>query len=85
MRGEGRRSGSSSDWLPERGGGRGKRRHTARQCRPGEWRRLGRPKEGDDARGGPSGLQCWAQSKNGPEDLMGHHGEMGYCDGRPEK
>jgi hypothetical protein len=29
--------------------------------------------EGDDARGGPS----WAQSKNGPEDLMGHHGEVG--------
>jgi hypothetical protein len=29
--------------------------------------------EGDDTRGGPS----WAQSKNGPEDLMGHHGEVG--------
>jgi hypothetical protein len=29
--------------------------------------------EGDDARGGPN----WAQSKNGPEDLMGHHREVG--------
>jgi hypothetical protein len=39
----------------------------------GGWRRLGRPREEDDAEGGPS----WAQSKNGPEDLMGHHGEVG--------
>jgi hypothetical protein len=34
---------------------------------------LGRPREEDDAGGGPS----WAQSNNGPEDLMGHHGEVG--------
>jgi hypothetical protein len=49
----------------------------AAALRPGGWRRLGRPKEGDDAGGGPSGPQCWAQSKNGPKDLMGHHGEVG--------
>jgi hypothetical protein len=77
MRGEGRRPGSSLVWLPARRGGRGKRWRTARQHRPGGWRWLRCPKEGDDARGGPSGPQCWAQSKNGPEDLMGHHGEVG--------
>jgi hypothetical protein len=58
MRGEGRRSGSSSVWLPARGGGHGKQRRMARQRRPAGWRRLGRPKEGDDAGGGPSGPQC---------------------------
>jgi hypothetical protein len=41
--------------------------------RSGRWRRLGRLREEDDAGGGPSR----AQSKNGPEDLMGHHGEVG--------
>jgi hypothetical protein len=60
MRGEERQPGSSSVWLPVRGGGRGKRQRTARQRRPGGWWRLGRPKEGDDAGGGPSGPQCWA-------------------------
>jgi hypothetical protein len=34
---------------------------------------LRRPREEDDAGGGPS----WAQSKNGSEDLIGHHGEVG--------
>jgi hypothetical protein len=32
----------------------------------------------EDGKGsGPSGPQCWSQSKNGPEDLMGHHGQVG--------
>jgi hypothetical protein len=33
----------------------------------------------EDGKGsGPSGPQCWSQSKNGPEDLMGHHGQVGW-------
>jgi hypothetical protein len=45
----------------------------AAALRSGGWRRLGRPREEDDTGGGPS----WAQRKNGLEDLMGHHGEVG--------
>jgi hypothetical protein len=54
---------------------------------------LGREKAGslkveeDDKGSRLSGPRCWAQSKNGPEDLMGHHGrwvEMDYCDGSPK-
>jgi hypothetical protein len=33
--------------------------------------------EEDDKDSILSGPQCWAQSKNGSEDLMGHHGEVG--------
>jgi hypothetical protein len=40
--------------LPARGGGHGKRQRTAWQRQLGGWWRLGRPREGDDAGGGPS-------------------------------
>jgi hypothetical protein len=41
--------------------------------RSGGLRLLKRPREEDDAGGGPS----FAQSKNGPKDMMGNHGEVG--------
>jgi hypothetical protein len=41
----------------------------------GGWRQLRHLGEEDNVRGGPS----WAQSKNGTEDLMGHHGEVGWA------
>jgi hypothetical protein len=33
--------------------------------------------EEDDKGSRLSGPRCWAQSTNGPEDLMGHYGEVG--------
>jgi hypothetical protein len=33
--------------------------------------------EEDDKGSRLSGPRCWAQSKNGSEDLMGHYGEVG--------
>jgi hypothetical protein len=33
--------------------------------------------EEDDKGFGPSGPRCWDQMKNGPEDLMGHDGQVG--------
>jgi hypothetical protein len=65
------RPGGASVRLPARGGGRGKRRRMAWQCRSSGWQRLEHEVR-DDAGGGPIGPECWVQSKNGPEDLMGH-------------
>jgi hypothetical protein len=56
----------------------------ARQRWSSGWRRLGH-EVGDDARGGPIGPECWVQSKNGPEYLMGHPARGGPRWARPEK
>jgi hypothetical protein len=72
VRGKWRRLGSASIKLrPSTGGATTVRGAAALWS--GGWQRLGSLREEDDAGGGPS----WAQSKNGPEDLMGHHGEVG--------
>jgi hypothetical protein len=84
LRGEGRRLDGASVRLPTRGGGRGKRRRMARQRRSSGWRRLGH-EVGDDVEGGPIGSECWVQSKNGPEDLMGHPARGGPRWARPKK
>jgi hypothetical protein len=84
LRGEGRQPGGASVRLPTRGGGRGKRRHMARQHRSSGWQRLGH-EVGDDAGGGPIGPKCWVQSKNGPKYLMGHPARGGPRWARPEK
>jgi hypothetical protein len=84
LRGEGKRSGGASVRLPARGGGCGKQRRMARQRQSTGWQWLGH-EVGDDAGGGPIGLECWVQSKNGPEDLMGHPAQGGLRWARPEK
>jgi hypothetical protein len=84
LRGDGRRPGGASVRLPARGGGCGKQWHMAWQRRSSGWRRLGL-EVGDDAEGGPIGPECWVQSKNGPEYLMGHPARGGLRWARPEK
>jgi hypothetical protein len=74
VRGKRRRLGGASIKLrPSTGGGGAMTARGAVALRSGGWRRLEHPREEDDAGGGPS----WAQSKNGPKDLMDHHGEVG--------
>jgi hypothetical protein len=65
------RPGGASVRLPACGGCCGKRQRMARQRRSSGWWQLGH-EVGDEAGGGPIGPECWVQSKNGREYLVGH-------------